>query len=97
VGTTYRQIRSIPSRSEESFEVTEFEPDRRLAIRGGLGPLEGTLMYELEPAGGGTRLTNRADLQAHGLAKRAAPLAAGRIREAVAENLAKLKELLESR
>ena len=96
VDATYRQIRSVPSRSEERFEVTEFEPDRRLAIRGDLGPFEGTLTYELEPAGGGTRLTNRADLQARGLARLVAPLAVGRIREAVAANLAKLKELLES-
>jgi carbon monoxide dehydrogenase subunit G len=96
VGATYRQIRSVPARSEEEFEVTDFEPDSRLAIRGNLGPLEGTLTYELEPAGAGTRLTNKAELQAHGLAKLAAPLATGRIREAVAANLEKLKELLES-
>jgi len=95
VGATYRQIRSVPAISEERFEVTEFEPDRRLAIHGDLGPFEGTLTYELEPAGRGTRLTNRADLQARGLARLAAPLAIGRIREAVAANLAKLKELLE--
>ncbi len=95
VGATYRQIRSVPAISEERFEVTEFEPDRRLAIHGDLGPFEGTLTYELEPAGRGTRLTNRADLQARGLARLAAPLAIGRIREAVAANLAKLKDLLE--
>ena len=28
VGTTYRQLRSIPSRSEEGFQVTVFEPPR---------------------------------------------------------------------
>jgi hypothetical protein len=26
VGTTYRQIRSVPRRSQEGFEVTVFEP-----------------------------------------------------------------------
>ena len=59
VGATYRQIRSVPARSEEEFEVTDFEPDTRLAIRGNLGPLEGTITYELEPAGAGTRLQTR--------------------------------------
>jgi carbon monoxide dehydrogenase subunit G len=96
VGTTYRQIRSVPSRSEESFEVTEFEPDRKLAIRGTIGPLEGTLAYELEPAGDGTRLINTAHLQASGLGKLVAPIATGRIRDAVAANLAVLKDVLES-
>ena len=38
VGTTYRQTRSIPSRSEEGFEVTAFEMDKRLAVRGQIGP-----------------------------------------------------------
>lgn len=96
VGTTYRQVRSLPSRSEETFEVTEFEPEQRLAIHGSLGPFEGTLTYELEPTEAGTRLTNTADLEAHGLFKVAAPIAGGRVREAVAANLGKLKELLES-
>jgi uncharacterized protein YndB with AHSA1/START domain len=96
VGATYHQLRSVPAGSEEEFEVTEFELDQRLAISGTLGPVEGTVTYELQPFGAGTRLTNWADLHGRGLAKLAAPLAAGRIREAVAANLAKLKELLES-
>lgn len=96
VGTTYRQVRSVPTRGEEQFEITEFEPDRRLAIRGGLGPLEGTLSYILEPVEEGTRLTNTADLEGRGIIKVAAPLAAGRIREAVETNLGKLKDLLEA-
>lgn len=95
VGTTYRQTRSLPSPSEEAFEVTEFEPDRRLAIRGALGPFEGTLTYDLEGVPDGTKITNNADLQAHGLLKVAAPLARGRVGDAVAANLQKLKEILE--
>lgn len=96
VGTTYRQVRSVPTRSEETFEVVVFEPGRRLAIRGGLGPLEGELTYDLEPVRGGTRVTNEADLQARGAAKLLAPIATGRIRDAVATNLRKLKGLLET-
>ena len=95
VGTTYRQARSLPSPSQEAFEVTEFEPDRRLAIRGDLGPFEGTLTYDLESVPDGTKITNSADLQAHGLLKVAAPLASGRVGDAVAANLQKLKEILE--
>lgn len=96
VGTTYRQVRSLPSRSEEALEITEFDPDGRLAIRGGLGPLHGTVSYTLEPVDEGTRLTNAADLEGRGVMRFAAPLAAGKIREAVATNLGVLKDLLES-
>jgi uncharacterized protein YndB with AHSA1/START domain len=96
VGTTYRQVRSLPSRSEEALEITEFDPDRLLAIRGGLGPLHGTVSYMLEPVDEGTRLTNAADLEGQGVMRIAAPLAAGKIRESVATNLGVLKDLLES-
>jgi uncharacterized protein YndB with AHSA1/START domain len=97
VGTTYRQVRTIPSRSEESFEVTDLEPDTRFAIHGGLGPFVGTLTYDFEDVGGSTKLTNTADLQASGLLKLAAPIAVGRIRDAVAQNLGVLKGILEAK
>jgi len=95
VGTTYRQLRTVPSRSEEMLEVTALEPDRRFAVRGDLGPFTGTLTYELEEVGGVTRLTNTADLEAHGVLRLAGAVATGRVREAVGANLGKLKELLE--
>ncbi len=95
VGTTYRQIRSVPSTSEESLRVTELEPDGRFAVQGDLGPVEATLVYALEAVGAATRLTNTAELEARGMMKLAAPLASGRIREAVAQNLQVLKQLLE--
>ena len=97
VGTTYRQTRTIPSRSEESLEVTDLEPDRRFAVRGDLGPFHGTLTYQLEPAGEATRLVNTADLEARGVMKLAAPLAGGRVRDAVAANLLELKRFLEAK
>jgi uncharacterized protein YndB with AHSA1/START domain len=96
VGTTYRQTRSLPSSSEETFRVTEFDPNRRLAIRGDLGPFEAALAYDLIPVDQGTRVTNTADLQARGLLKVAAPIAGTRVRQAVAANLEKLKEILDT-
>jgi carbon monoxide dehydrogenase subunit G len=95
VGTTYRQVRSVPTRSEESLEVTELLQDRRFAVHGDLGPFQATLTYDFEDVGGDTRLTNRADLKAGGITKLVAPIASGRIREAVAANLGELKRLLE--
>jgi uncharacterized protein YndB with AHSA1/START domain len=97
VGTTYRQVRSIPSRSEESLEVTELESDERFAIHGGLGPFVGTLTYGFADVDGSTKLTNTADLEASGLLKLAAPIAVGRIKDAVAQNLGVLKGILEAK
>lgn len=95
VGTTYRQIRSLPRRSEGSLEVTELEADRRFAVHGQLGPFAGTLTYAFEEIAGATRLTNTADLDVHGVLRLATPLVSGRARDAVAANLEALKTLLE--
>ena len=73
-----------------------YEPEKRLRIRGDIGPFHCVIEYELEPVAGGTRVVNRVALEARGIARLAAPLAAGRVRDAVAANLGKLKELLEA-
>jgi carbon monoxide dehydrogenase subunit G len=98
VGTVYRQTRSIPGRSEEGFEVTVFEPGQRLAIRGQIGPFRARVGYLLEAVPGGTRLTNDVALDpSPGVLRLAARLATPRVKTAVAENLGKLKEILEAR
>ena len=96
VGTTYRQTRSIPRRSEEGFEVTVFEPMSRLAIQGQIGPFRTRASYELTPMAGGTRLTNEVNLEpSSGVLRLVAPLAVPRVKAAVAQNLGKLKRVLE--
>jgi uncharacterized membrane protein len=97
VGTTYRQIRNIPRRSEESFSVTAFEPDRRLAIRGTLGPFDSELQYRLEPIGQRTQVINEVELTPRGILGMVGRLASSRVKEAVASNLRELKRLLETR
>jgi uncharacterized protein YndB with AHSA1/START domain len=96
VGSRYRQTRTLPSRSEETFEVTEVEPDRRLSIHGVLGPFHGEVTYLLESAGNGTALTNTMNLQPSGPLRLVAPLAASRVKSAVAANLDSLKQILET-
>ena len=96
VGTRYRQTRSVPGRSFEGFEVTVFEPARRLAMHGQIGPFQATISYELEARGGGTRLVNSVELDAsQAMLRLAAPLATPRIKAAVAQNLSKLRLVLE--
>jgi uncharacterized membrane protein len=96
VGARYVQARTVPARSEETFEVTEFERDRRLSIRGTLGPFQGEITYLLETAGNATALTNTMNLQPSGPLRLVAPLAASRVKSAVAANLDTLKQILET-
>ncbi len=96
VGSRYRQTRTVPTRTEETFEVTELQPDHRLSIRGALGPFQGEITYVLEPAGNATALTNTMNLQPSGALRLVAPLAASRVKSAVATNLDTLKQILET-
>jgi uncharacterized protein YndB with AHSA1/START domain len=95
VGTVYQQVRSVPSRSEERFEVTAYNPPRQVEIRGQLGPFPSRLAYALDTVPEGTRLTNSVELELRGPGRLLGRVAVPRVRDAVAANLQKLKELLE--
>jgi uncharacterized protein YndB with AHSA1/START domain len=96
VGATYRQTRTVPRRSQESFEVTIFQPPTRVAIQGRAGPFHATISYLLEPVAGGTRLANNVKLEPpSALLQLIGPLTVPQVKAAVARNLGTLKELLE--
>ena len=96
VGAHYEQTRAIPARRAETFEVTAFQPDQTLAIRGTFGPFPGRFTYDLASMGNRTRLVNTVDLESSGLVSIVAPLMTSRIKAAVAVNLDQLKQVLES-
>ena len=96
MGTRYRRTRSIPRRSTESFEVTVFQPASRLAIHGQIGPFAATIGYRLEAAGDATRLVNTVEHDpSQAKLRLLAPLATPKIEAAVAQNLGKLRLVLE--
>jgi hypothetical protein len=96
-GATYRQIRTIPRRSEESLQITIFEQPSRLVVQGQIGPFQATTSYVLKPAADGTRLTNDVELEPIPVLLRpVGPFATARIKAAMARNLSTLKELLEA-
>jgi Polyketide cyclase / dehydrase and lipid transport len=96
VGATYRQTRTIPHSSEEAFEITDFAPPSRLAVKGQIGPFHTTSSYLLEPTTDGTRLINTVELEpSPALLRPLGPLAVPAVKAAVARNLGTLKQLLE--
>jgi carbon monoxide dehydrogenase subunit G len=58
------------------FVVTEYEPNRVLALRGGAGSSSGNLRYTFESVTGGTRLTGTSEVQLGGWLKLLMPLIA---------------------
>ena len=95
VGTIYQQVRSVPSRSQERFEVTAYNPPRQVELQGQLGPFPSRLAYALDAVPEGTRVRNSVELELRGPGRLLGRVAVPRVRDAVAANLQKLKELLE--
>ena len=92
VGTTYRQRRKS---DEQHYIVTEYEQGRRVAVRTVPPSPDLEMRFSFEPAGKGTRLTDEWQLRT-GLPGWLEGIGAGRVSSAVRQNLAKLKELLET-
>jgi hypothetical protein len=91
LGTTYFQVRKTDS---QQFAITEYEPSRVVTIKT-MPPAPALEMrFTFETLGSNTRLTDTWALETgrHGFFEW---LATGRVRSAVAENLGKLKQLLE--
>lgn len=97
VGATYRQTRIIPRRREERLQIAAFEPPVHLTVDAQLGPFRAITSYLLQPAAGGTQLTNDVELEPiSALLRPVGLLVVPRIKEAVAGNLGTLKQLLET-
>jgi len=97
VGTKVREVRHfLGLRIELTWEVTEFEPKRRSAIKGISGPVPLSGGYLLEPVEEGTRFSVSGELDAHGLFKLAEPVFARITARELEANLGHLRDLLEA-
>jgi len=95
-GTTWHQrIKPFMGVSEATAEVVAFEPHRKEVLRGVAGPMQPTLTYLFEPAGGGTTFTRRIQIEASGLMGLMLPLMRPMIGKRNAGFVANLKRVLE--
>jgi uncharacterized membrane protein len=95
-GTVYTQGVKGPfgRRVAADYELTAYEPERRIGFRTVAGPVRPEGSYELEPASGGTRLTFSLRWTPTGFARLMAPMVAKTMSSEVA-HLARLREVLE--
>jgi carbon monoxide dehydrogenase subunit G len=94
IGTTYHQIRKT---DQQDFRITTLEPNHTLAIKTlpqSSPSLE--MRFILSEEGNATRIRDQWKLET-GQPALLERLAAGKVKSAVAENLTKLKQLLEER
>ena len=79
------------------MELTEFEPNRRLAMRSISGfPFEVRISIDFDPLRDGTRLGWLVSFEPGGLLRPTAPLLAAVYRRSFAKDLDKLREMMEA-
>jgi uncharacterized membrane protein len=87
----------LGKRIEYVNEVVEYEPGRRLLMRSVQAPFPMTVSYEFEDTGDGTRVRIRAQGDAAGFYRFGGPLLTAAVKRAIAGDLRRLKQQLESR
>jgi uncharacterized protein YndB with AHSA1/START domain len=92
IGTTFATTGKFLRRGG-SNEITEYEPNRRLAWKKATSPWA-TTAWQFEPSGPSTRVTFTQVTEAPGLLRLAKPVMEGRANSQVDHDLGALKELL---
>ena len=97
-GGRIKEVRKFLGRRMESeLEVTQYEPDRRFALRVLSGPVPFTVEQTLEPHDGGTRLTFVGEGEPGGFFKFAEPIVARTAERQFKGDFETLKDVLEGR
>ena len=97
VGTTVREVRRFMGRRMEVvFQITEFEPNEKMAFQSTSGPFPMHGQYTLQPVDGGTKVTFFIEGELSGVFKMAEPIVAHTAKRQMDADLARLKTILES-
>jgi uncharacterized protein YndB with AHSA1/START domain len=96
-GTTFAiRLKPFMGQSDGSVTVSEYEPPRRLVLRGQMGKVAPTLILIVEPQGDGSRFTRRVEMEPPGMMRLLAPFMNGMFRKRNAGFVANLKRVLEA-
>lgn len=97
VGSTRRAVvRSFGRTAENEAEVTEFEPNRRIALQGISGAFPFRVSMDFERVAGGTRVDWTWDLAPRGFLQLAGPLLARVFTWQFRKDLNSLKDMMEA-
>ena len=97
VGSTARLAsKFLGRRFENDAEITEFEPNRRVAMRSTSGPVQVLGTLTVESVGGGTRVNTTFEVKPGGFFKLAEPLVTRMAKRQFESDLANLKDLMEA-
>jgi uncharacterized protein YndB with AHSA1/START domain len=95
-GTHIREVRKfLGRRMETDLEVTEYEPDRRFALKAVSGPVPFSVSQLLEPQNGGTRVTFVGEGEPGGFFRLAEPVVARVAERQFKNDFETMKDILE--
>lgn len=97
VGSRWTEVRKFLGREmNTTLEVTALEPDTRWVAKVIKGPVPYEVMSLFEAAGEGTKVTTRVEGEPTGFFKVAEGMVSGQLEKSLAEDLQRLKTLLEA-
>jgi len=98
IGSLFRSIgHLVGQRFESTFEVTEYEPNRKYGFKSLSGPLNSQTSYTFEIASGSTKVTVATQANLINSFQMAEGILEKKLKKQLKENLAMLKELLEAK
>ena len=97
VGSTGRRVEKLMSEEESTWEITEYEENKHVAVKFGSDKMQGDVGWYLEPSNGGTRVKFQIRGQSKGLfGKLMMMVFMPMIRRSIRRNFNTLKSILES-
>ena len=97
VGTTFLNVSQfLGRRLESTFEITEYEPNRRVGFKSTSGPVPLTATTTYEEVEEGTKVTLEAEGDVSGVFKLAEPIVARTAQRQFEGNFLTLKDVLEA-
>lgn len=97
VGTLFRVVGHFMGRRMECvYEVTEFEPNKKYGFKSLSGPIDSYTLYTFEVMKGSTRISHSTQISLGEPFKSNATTAEKTVKKEYRENLALLKDILES-
>ena len=97
LGTLFRAVSHfMGQRIESTYEVTEFEPNKRYGFQSRSGPMDSYTLYTFEMTKGSTRINVSTRVSSGDLCKPDDIAAEKKVKKQYRENLALLKGILEA-
>jgi Polyketide cyclase / dehydrase and lipid transport len=95
MGTTGQEVRRVPmGKSASKVNVTAFDAPARFSYTTDSNVAHATVSYRFEPAGGGTRVTHRVELEPQGIGRLLSFVMSRSLDGAASADMARLKDLL---